>query len=53
MLKFLTWLREREKVIGKDVSYCIDANYAKGTNNIDKGRRQLIFEESDGNKTNK
>ena len=27
---------------GKDVSYSIDANYHKGTNTLEKGRRQLI-----------
>ncbi len=27
---------------GKDLSYTLDANYAKGTNTLEKGRRQLI-----------
>jgi DNA (cytosine-5)-methyltransferase 1 len=32
--------------VGKDVSFTIDANYHKGTNRIDKGRRQLIADVS-------
>jgi len=27
---------------GEDLSYCLDANYHKGTNTLEKGRRQLI-----------
>jgi len=28
--------------VGEEVSYCLDANYAKGTNTIKKGRRQIV-----------
>ena len=28
--------------VGEDLSYTLDANYAKGTNTLEKGRRQLI-----------
>ena len=28
--------------VGEDLSYSLDANYHKGTNTLDKGRRQLI-----------
>lgn len=28
--------------VGRDISYCIDANYSKGSNTITKSRRQLI-----------
>jgi len=28
--------------VGKEVAYCLDANYAKGTNTVKKGRRQII-----------
>jgi len=34
--------QKNTKNIGEDVSYTIDANYAKGTNTLEKGRRQLI-----------
>ena len=27
---------------GRDVSYCLDSNYAKGTNTTEKSRRQLV-----------
>lgn len=27
---------------GTEVAYCLDANYAKGTNTISKGRRQIV-----------
>ncbi len=30
--------------LGKDVSYCLDSNYAKGTNTTLKSRRQLVLE---------
>lgn len=36
---------ERESKLGKDISYCIDANYHKGTNTTLKSRRQLVMEE--------
>ena len=29
---------------GEDLSYCLDANYHKGTNTLEKGRRQLIHQ---------
>lgn len=35
---------ERESKPGRDISYCIDANYAKGTNTTVKSRRQLVME---------
>lgn len=28
--------------VGEEISYCLDANYAKGTNTIEKGRRQIV-----------
>ena len=28
--------------VGKDLSYALDANYSKGTNTLEKGRRQLV-----------
>ena len=40
--------REREKVTGKNISYCIDANYWKGTTIeqfLIKKRRQLVLEQ--------
>lgn len=40
---------DANEVINKNVSYCIDANYWKGTTPqqyIEKHRRQLIFESS-------
>jgi DNA (cytosine-5)-methyltransferase 1 len=33
---------EDSRRVGEEVSYCLDANYAKGTNTTLKGRRQLI-----------
>lgn len=30
------------RIVGKDISYAIDANYAKGTNTLSKNRRQLV-----------
>lgn len=33
---------------GKDVSFCIDSNYAKGTNTTLKSRRQLVLEDRGG-----
>lgn len=36
---------ERETKPGRDISYCIDANYHKGTNTTLKSRRQLVMEE--------
>jgi len=36
--------RERESQPGRDISYCLDANYAKGTNTTLKSRRQLVME---------
>lgn len=41
--------RDANEAINKDISYCIDANYWKGTTPqqyIEKHRRQLIFESS-------
>lgn len=35
---------ERESKPGRDISYCLDANYAKGTNTTVKSRRQLVME---------
>lgn len=35
---------ERESKPGRDISYCLDANYAKGTNTTEKSRRQLVME---------
>lgn len=32
---------------GEDVSYCLDSNYAKGTNTLEKNRRQLIAEKGE------
>jgi len=34
--------KEDLRRVGEDLSYCIDANYFKGTNTTLKGRRQLI-----------
>lgn len=34
----------RESKPGRDISYCLDANYAKGTNTTVKSRRQLVME---------
>jgi DNA (cytosine-5)-methyltransferase 1 len=34
--------REDTRNVGEDLSYTIDANYSKGTNTLEKGRRQLI-----------
>lgn len=34
--------------LGKDVSYCIDSNYHKGTNTTLKSRRQLVMETGGG-----
>ena len=34
--------KEDTRNTGEDLSYAIDANYAKGTNTLAKGRRQLI-----------
>lgn len=34
--------KEDSRRVGEEVSYCLDANYAKGTNTTLKGRRQLI-----------
>lgn len=36
--------RERERKPGRDISYCIDASYHKGTNTTLKSRRQLVME---------
>lgn len=36
--------KPRESKPGRDISYCIDANYAKGTNTTIKSRRQLVME---------
>jgi site-specific DNA-cytosine methylase len=33
-----------EPNVGSDISYCVDANYHKGTNTTEKSRRQLIAE---------
>ena len=33
---------EDTRNIGEDLSYAIDANYSKGTNTLEKGRRQLV-----------
>ncbi len=30
---------------GEDLSYCLDANYHKGTSTLEKGRQQLILDE--------
>lgn len=35
---------ERESKPGRDISYYLDANYAKGTNTTYKSRRQLVME---------
>ena len=35
-------VRETSVVIGEDISYALDANYYKGTNTLDKNRRQLV-----------
>ncbi len=35
-------VRETSIVTGKDISYSLDANYYKGTNTLDKNRRQLV-----------
>lgn len=35
-----------EPNVGSDISYCVDANYHKGTNTTEKSRRQLVAEES-------
>lgn len=34
--------QEDTRNVGEDLSYTIDANYHKGTNTLEKGRRQLI-----------
>jgi DNA (cytosine-5)-methyltransferase 1 len=34
--------KEDNSRIGRDISYCIDSNYAKGTNTIKNGRRQIV-----------
>lgn len=34
--------QEDTRNAGEDLSYCLDANYHKGTNTLEKGRRQLI-----------
>jgi len=34
--------KEDSRTTGLETSYCLDANYSKGTNTIHKGRRQLI-----------
>ncbi len=34
--------REDTRRVGEDLSYCLDANYWKGTNTLKKNRRQLI-----------
>lgn len=34
--------QEDTRNVGEDLSYAIDANYHKGTNTLEKGRRQLI-----------
>lgn len=41
------------KKVGRDISYCLDSNYAKGTNTVEKSRRQLVFYGGVGNKWNK
>ena len=33
-------------VTGEDIAYAIDANYSKGTNTLDKSRRQLVATDS-------
>ena len=33
---------EDTRRVGTEVAYCLDANYAKGTNTVKKGRRQII-----------
>lgn len=33
---------EDTRRVGEEVAYCLDANYAKGTNTIKKGRRQIV-----------
>jgi len=35
-------VRETSVIIGEDISYALDANYYKGTNTLDKNRRQLV-----------
>ena len=35
-------VRETSIITGKDISYSLDANYYKGTNTLDKNRRQLV-----------
>ena len=34
--------KEDTRRVGREVAYCLDANYAKGTNTIKKGRRQIV-----------
>ena len=36
--------KEDTRNVGEDLSYCIDSNYHKGTNTLEKGRRQLIHQ---------
>lgn len=33
---------EDKRIAGRDVAYCIDANYHKGTNTLSKSRRSLV-----------
>lgn len=35
---------EDTRIVGQDVAYTIDANYAKGTNTLSKGRRSVVAE---------
>jgi len=39
--------REDTRRVGEDLSYCLDANYWKGTNTLKKNRRQLIRTQSE------
>lgn len=34
---------ENNGTVGEDLSFCLDSNHHKGTNTIEKGRRQLII----------
>jgi DNA (cytosine-5)-methyltransferase 1 len=39
---------EDSRVVGRDVSFALDANYSKGTNTLDKSRRSLVLAEAGG-----
>lgn len=43
--------KEDTRRVGEDVAYCLDSNYHKGTNTLEKSRRQIVAQRGRYNKS--